>query len=70
MLDGGGWSMPGPGCFTPGRDPVPIIQEAGWAPGLVWTGAKNLAPPGFNHWTIQLYQLCYPGPPLVGNHTE
>jgi hypothetical protein len=23
--------------------PVPIVQEAGWAPGLVWTGAKNLA---------------------------
>jgi hypothetical protein len=26
------------------RDPVPILQEAGWAPGLVWTGAGNLAP--------------------------
>jgi hypothetical protein len=24
--------------FTPGKDPVPIVQEAGWAPGLVWTG--------------------------------
>jgi len=21
--------------FTPGKDPVPILQEAGWAPGLV-----------------------------------
>jgi hypothetical protein len=30
--------------FTPGKDPVPIIQEAGWAPGPVWTGAENLAP--------------------------
>jgi hypothetical protein len=29
--------------FTPGKDPVPIVQEAGWAPGLVWTGAENLA---------------------------
>jgi len=28
------------------RDPVPIIQEAGWAPGPVWTGAENLAPTG------------------------
>jgi len=27
--------------FTPGKDPV---QEAGWAPGPVWTGAENLAP--------------------------
>jgi len=25
--------------FTPGKDPVPIVQEAGWAPGLVWTGS-------------------------------
>jgi len=22
--------------FTPGEDPVPIVQEAGWAPGPVW----------------------------------
>ena len=28
--------------FTPGKDPVPIVQEAGWAPGPVWTGAENL----------------------------
>ena len=43
-LDGGGWSSPRPGRFTPGKDPVPIVYEAGWAPGLVWTGAENLAP--------------------------
>ena len=24
-LDGGGWSTPRPGCFTPGKDPVPIV---------------------------------------------
>jgi hypothetical protein len=30
--------------FTPGKDPVPIVQEAGWAPGLAWTGAENLVP--------------------------
>jgi hypothetical protein len=23
---------------------APIVQEAGWAPGPVWTGAKNLFP--------------------------
>jgi len=27
--------------FTLGKDPVPIVQEAGWAPGLVWTGGKS-----------------------------
>jgi hypothetical protein len=31
----GGWSAPRPGRFTPGKDPVSIVQEAGWAPGLV-----------------------------------
>jgi hypothetical protein len=39
--------------FTSGKDPVPIVQEAAWAPGLVWTGAENLAPPGFDSRTIQ-----------------
>jgi hypothetical protein len=28
------------------RDPVPIVQDAGWAPGPVWKGAKNLVPIG------------------------
>jgi len=45
-----------PAAFTPGKDPVPIVQEAGWAPGPVWTGAENLAPPGFDPRT---YQLCF-----------
>jgi len=27
--------------FTPGEDPVPILQEAGWAPGSVWRGGKS-----------------------------
>jgi hypothetical protein len=40
----GGRSAPSPGRFTPGKDPVPIVQEAGWAAGPVWTCAKNLAP--------------------------
>jgi len=32
--------------FTPGKDPIPIVQEVGWAPGPVWTGVENLAPTG------------------------
>ena len=38
-----GWvvsSTPRP-QFTPGKDPVPILQEAGWAPGPVWTGGNS-----------------------------
>ena len=27
--------------FTSGKDPVPILQEAGWAPGPVWTGGNS-----------------------------
>ena len=34
-----------PGRFIPRKDPVNIVQEAAWAPGSVWTGAENLAPP-------------------------
>jgi hypothetical protein len=30
--------------FTSKKDLVPIVQDSGWAPGLVWTGAENLAP--------------------------
>jgi hypothetical protein len=43
-LDGGWWSTPRPGRFTPRKDPVPIVQGARWAPGPVWTSAENLSP--------------------------
>ena len=33
-------------AFTPGKEPVPIVQEVGWAPEPVWIGAENLAPTG------------------------
>jgi hypothetical protein len=38
-LDGGEWSASRPGRALPPRKgpPVPIVQEAGWAPELVWT---------------------------------
>ena len=32
--------------FNPGKYPVPIVQEAVWAPGSACTGAENLALPG------------------------
>ena len=40
-LDGGEWLTPRPRSYTLGNDPVPIVQEAGWAAGSVWTGAEN-----------------------------
>ena len=61
-LDGGGWSTPHPGRFTPGKDPpAPIVQEDGWAPGQIWTGAENLTPMGFDPRTVQ---------PVASRYTE
>jgi hypothetical protein len=47
--------------FTPEKDPVRIVQEAGWAPELVWTGAENLAPTGIRSRTVQ---------PVVSHYTD
>jgi len=50
--------------FTPGKDPVPILQEAGWATGPVWRGGKsrphrNSIPDcPLRSWS--LYRLSYP----------
>jgi len=41
-LEGGEWSAARPDrTLPPGKDPVPILEEAGWAPGPVWTGGKS-----------------------------
>jgi hypothetical protein len=50
-LDGGEWSASRPGrALPPGKEPpVPIVQEAGWAPEPVWTQRlqeKSFAPDG------------------------
>jgi len=62
-----GWGVsvtPWP-LFTPRRDPVPIVQKAGWTPGPVWTCAENLThtgirSPGRPARSDSLYQPCYP----------
>jgi hypothetical protein len=50
--------------FTPGKDPVPILQEAGWAPGAVWTGGKSRphrdSIPNRPASSQSLYRLNYP----------
>jgi len=58
--------MPRPGRFIPRKDPVPIVYEAGWAPGPVWTGAENLTLTGIRSLgrptrSELLYQLHYNG---------
>ena len=47
-----------PASLYPGKDPVPILQEAGWAPGSVWTGGKS-RPTGIRSRTIQPVVSCY-----------
>ena len=54
-----------PAALYSGKDPVPITQEAGWAPGPVWTSAENLAPtrirsPYSPARSRSLYRLSYP----------
>jgi hypothetical protein len=61
----GGWLVPHPGRYTPGKNLVPIVQEAGWAPWPVWIGAENLAltgirSPGRPARSQSLYRLSYP----------
>jgi len=49
--------------FTPGKNPVPILQEAGWAPGSVWTGGKSRSHrhsiPDLPARSQSLYRLSY-----------
>jgi len=50
-----------------GKYQVPIVQESGWVPGPVRTGAENFAPTGMRSpdlpaRTKSLYRLSYPGP--------
>jgi len=65
-LEGGeGVSVTPQPHLTPGKEPVPIVQEALWASGPVWTGAENLAPtrihsPDLPAHRQSLYRLSYP----------
>ena len=71
-----GWmvsSTPRP-HFTPGKDPVPILHEAGWAPGPVWTGEKSRphrdSIPDHPARSQSLYRLSYPPPPHTHTNTH
>jgi hypothetical protein len=54
-----------PRPLYPGKDTVPIVQEAEWVPARIWTCAKNFAPTGFRSpdspaRSQSQYQLSYP----------
>jgi hypothetical protein len=58
-----------PATFNSRKDLVPIVQDAGWAPGTVWKGAENLDPTGIRSSDLPvrselLYRLSYRGPLL------
>jgi len=58
-LEVGEWSA---ARLAPGKDPVPILQETGWAPGPVWTGGKSRRlPTGIRSQTVQtIHRMSYP----------
>ena len=52
-------------ALYPGKDPVPIVQEAGCVTGPIWTGAESLAATGIRSpdrpaRTQSLYRPRYP----------
>jgi len=50
--------------FTPGKDPLPMVQEARWAPGSIMTGGKfrphRDSIPDLPTRSQSLYRLSYP----------
>ena len=52
-LDLEGWLTPGRYRYTPHKDPVSIVEEAGLASGSVWTGAEIFPPQGFDPQAFQ-----------------
>ena len=62
-----------PAVLYPGKTPVPIVREAGWTPGPVWTGAENLAPAGIRSpdraaRSVVTIPTELPGPPHYSGH--
>ena len=51
-----------PAAFAPEKDPVPILQEAGWALEPVWIGASTgIRSADLPDRSESLYRLSHPG---------
>jgi hypothetical protein len=61
-LGGSGWSAPRPGRFTPGKDPVPTVQEAGWAGLDVFEKSRPTGIRSPDRPAHSLSRLSYPAP--------
>lgn len=55
----GGWPAPRSNHFTPWKDLVFSIHEAGWASGPIWMARKKSPPPGFTPWTVEPVASTY-----------
>jgi hypothetical protein len=53
VQEGGGRSVPRPGRFACGKEPMSIVRKAEWASGPIWREWKILPTPGFDSWTVQ-----------------
>ena len=67
-------STPRP-LFNLGKDTVPLVQEAGWAPEPVSMGAENLVPTGIRSpdrpaRSQSLYRQSYPAYRILCNDTK
>jgi hypothetical protein len=73
MWVGGQRHAPAP--LPSGKNPVPIVYEAGLSPGPVWTVVENFVPTGIRSpyspaCSESLYRLRYPGPQAQMNLTQ
>ena len=64
-----------PASLYPRERPGTHVQEAGWAPEPVWTGAENLAPTGIRSpdrpaRSQSLYRLRYPAHTKLQSHVQ
>ena len=46
LLDGVSGHRHATSVLHPRKDPIPIVQDTGLAPGPAWTGVENLTPTG------------------------
>ena len=59
-LDGVGGRLHAPAALPPGKDPVPIVQEAGWAGEGKSRPSTGIRSPNRRARSKSLYRLSYP----------
>jgi len=51
-----------PWSLYSGNKQISFVEEAGWAPGPVWTGVGFSPPQSSSFRSESIYRLSYPGP--------